>query len=87
MYKNYSHEPEPKEEGEVMVIDLGITNIAVTVKEDGDAKIYSGRCILLIQRYFNKEIAKLQSIVITNLVGERSGVSNYQSYRGRGEDK
>lgn len=66
-YANIVHkveEPEPKEEGQVMAIDLGIINTATTVKEDGEVKIYSGKGILSIQRYFNKEIAKLQSIVM-----------------------
>jgi len=56
-------EPALKEEGQVMAIDLGIINTATTVNEDGDAKIYSGKEILSIQRYFNKEIAKQQRIV------------------------
>ena len=58
-------EPEQKEEGQVMAIDLGIINMATTVKENGEAKIYSGKGVLSIQRYFNKEIAKLQSIVMS----------------------
>ena len=58
-------EPKTKEEGQVMAIDLGIINMATTVKEDGDAKIYSGKGVLSIQRYFNKEIAKLQSILMS----------------------
>lgn len=57
-------EPAPKEEGQVMAIDLGIINTATTVKEDGKAKIYSGKGALSIQRYYNKEIAKLQNIVM-----------------------
>lgn len=56
-------EPALKEVGQVMAIDLGIINTATTVKEDGEAKIYPGKAILSIQRYFNKEIAKTQSIV------------------------
>ena len=58
-------EPTLKEEGQVMAIDLGIINTATTVKEDGEVKIYSGKGVLSIQRYFNKEIAKLQSIVMS----------------------
>jgi len=64
-------EPEPKEEGQVMAIDLGIINIATTVKEDGEVVIYSGRSILSIQRYFNKEIAKLESIVMSQSGGKK----------------
>ena len=64
-------DPEPKEEGQVMAIDLGIINMATTVKEDGEAKIYSGKGVLSIQRYFNKEIAKLQSIVMHQTAGKK----------------
>jgi len=58
-------EPELKQSGQVMAIDLGVVNTAATIKEDGKTKIYSGKGILAIQRYFNKEIAKLQSIVMS----------------------
>ena len=45
----------------VMAVDLGIINTAVTSDTEGNSKIYSGKQILSIQHYFNKEKAKLQS--------------------------
>jgi putative transposase len=52
-----------------MAIDLGVVNLAACVAEDGRAMIYSGRQLLSIQRYFNKQIARVQSRV--NLQGKR----------------
>jgi putative transposase len=48
-------EPPLKQGGLVMAVDLGIINTAATVKDDGEAKIYTGKDLLSIQRYFNKE--------------------------------
>lgn len=45
----------------VMGVDLGIVNTAVTSDVKGNTKIYSGKQILSIQHYFNKEKAKLTS--------------------------
>ena len=45
----------------VMAVDLGIINTAVTSDSDGNANIYSGKQVLAIQHYFNKEKAKLTS--------------------------
>jgi len=45
----------------VMAVDLGIINTAVTSDTNGDTKIYSGKQILAMQHYFNKEKAKLTS--------------------------
>ncbi len=45
----------------VLGIDLGIVNTAVTVNSLGNSRIYSGKQILAIQHYFNKEKAKLTS--------------------------
>lgn len=64
-------EPPLKREGQAMAIDLGIINTAATVKEDGEAKIYTGKGLLSIQRYFNKEIAKIQSIVMKQSEGKK----------------
>ena len=47
----------------VMAVDIGVINTAVTSDTEGNTKIYSGRQILAIQHYFNKEKAKLQSIL------------------------
>lgn len=64
-------EPPLKQSGQVMGIDLGVINTATTVKEDGEARIYTGRSLLSTQRYFNKEIGKLQSIVTKQSKGKR----------------
>lgn len=45
----------------VMAVDFGIINTAVTVDTNGQSNIYSGKQILAIQHYFNKERAKLTS--------------------------
>lgn len=47
----------------VMAIDLGIINTATAVDTEGNSKIYSGKQILAIQHYFNKEKAKLTSVL------------------------
>lgn len=54
-------EKSPVLNDKVMAIDLGIINTAVTTDTSGDTKIYSGKQILSIQHYFNKEKAKLTS--------------------------
>jgi len=43
----------------VMALDLGIFNTAVSIDTEGNCNIYSGKQILAIQHYFNKERAKL----------------------------
>lgn len=48
----------------VIAVDLGVINTAVTIDSDGNSKIYSGKQILAIQYYFNKEKAKLTSALI-----------------------
>ena len=58
-----AEEPEINLNDNVMGIDLGIINTATTVDTEGNAKIYSGKQILAIQHYFNKEKAKLQSVL------------------------
>ena len=47
----------------VMAVDMGIINTGVTCDTDGNTKIYSGKQILAIQHYFNKERAKLTSVL------------------------
>lgn len=47
----------------VMAVDLGIVNTGATCDSDGNTEIYTGKQILAIQHYFNKERAKLTSIV------------------------
>jgi len=56
-------EPSVKLNDNVMAIDLGIINTATTVDTYGKTNIYSGKQILSIQHYFNKEKGKLQSIL------------------------
>lgn len=56
-------EPQLKQSGQVMGIDLGIINTATTIKESGEARVYTGKNLLSIQRYFNKEIGRVQSVV------------------------
>jgi len=64
-------EPPLKKEGCVMAIDLGIINAAATVKENGEAKIYTGKGLLSTQRYFNKEVARVQSVVMKQSKGKK----------------
>ena len=64
-------EPPLKQSGQIMGIDLGVINTATTVKEDGEARIYTGRNLLSTQRYFNKEIGRVQSIVMAQSKGKR----------------
>jgi putative transposase len=45
----------------VMAVDLGIINTGATADSDGNTKIYSGKQILAMQHYFNKEKSKLTS--------------------------
>ncbi|MCW7071993.1 MAG: transposase [Methanophagales archaeon] len=58
--KHESRRTKTKGRGAGNGFDLGMINTATTVKEDGEAKIYSGKGVLSIQRYFNKERVKLQ---------------------------
>lgn len=64
-------EPPLKQKGQTMAIDLGVINTAATIKEDGEAKIYTGKGLLTIQRYFNKEMARIQSILMRQSKGRR----------------
>jgi putative transposase len=48
----------------IMAVDLGIINTATTVDTTNNAKIYSGKEVLAIQHYFNKEKAKLESALM-----------------------
>jgi putative transposase len=46
-----------------LAVDLGIINTAVTCDTDGNTNIYSGKQVLAMQHYFNKEKAKLTSVL------------------------
>ncbi len=54
-----------------MGVDLGVINSAVTVKDTGEAKVYTGKNMLSIQRYFNKETARVQSVVMVQSKGKK----------------
>lgn len=56
-------EQAPALNDRVMAVDCGIINTAVTCDSDGKTSIYSGKQILSMQHYFNKERAKLTSIL------------------------
>ncbi|MDI6905787.1 MAG: transposase [Candidatus Bathyarchaeia archaeon] len=64
-------EPPLQQSGQVMGIDLGVINTATTVKENGEARIYTGKSLLSTQRYFNKEICRVQSIVMAQSKGKK----------------
>ncbi|MFX1537562.1 MAG: RNA-guided endonuclease InsQ/TnpB family protein [Promethearchaeota archaeon] len=48
--------PSPK----VLAIDQGIINLAAGITTEGDTCLYTGKGLLSIQRYFNKQIATVQ---------------------------
>ena len=56
-------EQSPVLNSNVMAVDMGIINTAVTTDTEGNTSIYSGKQILAIQHYFNKEKAKLTSVL------------------------
>lgn len=64
-------DPSLKLSGQVMGVDLGIINTATTMKENGEAQIYTGKFLLSTQRYFNKEIGRVQSIIMTQSKGKK----------------
>ena len=45
----------------VMAVDVGVINTAATSDTEGESRIYSGKQVMAIQHYKNKEKAKLQS--------------------------
>lgn len=55
-------EPQIDKYEDVIAVDLGICNLAATIDTKGHESIISGRKLLSIQRYFNKKVARLQSI-------------------------
>jgi putative transposase len=52
-------------EGRLLAIDLGAINTAACVDDKGQPVLYSGRGLLAIQYYFNKQIAKVQHRLTT----------------------
>ena len=52
---------------EYLSIDLGVGNICSVINSvDGSAEIYNGKQIKSINQFYNKEKAKLQSLLETN---------------------
>ncbi|PTD94910.1 transposase, partial [archaeon SCG-AAA382B04] len=60
----YEEEKEPIEtkEGTWLSIDLGLDNLAACVDHSGRSFILDGRLLKSYNRWFNKEVARLQSI-------------------------
>jgi putative transposase len=78
-------EENPLLNDNVMAVDLGIINTAVTADSFQNSKIYSGKQILSIQHYFNKERAKLQSVLTKQYPNRHSSKSlrNMERKRNR----
>lgn len=55
-------EPQTTQYEEVIALDLGVCNLVATTDTKGHQSLVSGRKLLSVQRYFNKQIARLQSI-------------------------
>jgi len=55
-------EPPQTDDQNIMAVDVGIVNLAATVDLKGRSKLYSGKQALAVQHYFNKEIARVQSL-------------------------
>ncbi|MFX1513350.1 MAG: transposase [Promethearchaeota archaeon] len=51
---------EESESPEIFAIDQGLINLAACVTTKGNQFLYTGKALLSIQRYFNKQIAKVQ---------------------------
>ncbi|MHA2294766.1 MAG: RNA-guided endonuclease InsQ/TnpB family protein [Candidatus Hodarchaeales archaeon] len=58
--KLVTEEPRFSEKPEVIAIDQGIINLAGCITSDGDTFLFTGKGLLSIQRYFNKQIATVQ---------------------------
>ena len=52
-----------KQDGKILAIDLGVYNLAACVDETGQGILYSGRGLLAIQHYFNKQIAETDGLL------------------------
>ena len=57
-------EPNIKLNNNIMAIDVGVINTAVTRDNKGNSTIYKGGELLSVQRYYNKTIGKLTSKLI-----------------------
>jgi putative transposase len=58
--KLVTEEPRFSEKPKVIAIDQGIINLAGCITSDGDTFLFTGKGLLSIQRYFNKQIATVQ---------------------------
>jgi putative transposase len=64
-------EPEWKQDGQVMAIDLGMRNPIVSMDEQGNVDMYKGGAILSNLHYWNKEKARVQSEVMGRTKGKK----------------
>ncbi|MFX0092592.1 MAG: RNA-guided endonuclease InsQ/TnpB family protein [Candidatus Hodarchaeota archaeon] len=73
-----------KAQPKALAIDQGIINLVAGITTEGETIIYSGKGLLSIQRYFNKEIAKTQHRVQSRTKGHawNAGLSSYYHKRG-----
>ncbi|MFX0063808.1 MAG: RNA-guided endonuclease InsQ/TnpB family protein [Candidatus Hermodarchaeota archaeon] len=73
-----------KVQTKTLAIDQGIINLVVGITTEGETLIYSGKGLLSIQRYFNKEIAKTQHRIQSRTKGHawNAGLSAYYHKRG-----
>ena len=67
-----------------LAIDQGIINLVAGITTEGETLIYSGKGLLSIQRYFNKEIAKTQHRVQSRTKGHTWNAGLSSSYQKRG---
>jgi putative transposase len=67
----------------VLAIDQGIINLVAGITTEGETSIYSGKGLLSIQRYFNKEIAKTQQRVQSRVKGYAWNEGLASSYHKR----
>lgn len=64
-------EPDWKQDGQVMAIDLGMRNPIVSMDEMGTVDIFKGGKVLSTLRYWNKEKARVQSEVMGRTKGKK----------------
>jgi len=82
----YKVQPRPlRTEGKVKAIDLGIIHTAATMNEDGKVRVYTARNALSIQRYFNKQIGRVQSKVMSQSKQKWSNKLTQLSNKKRGQ--
>lgn len=72
-------EPEWKQEGQVMAIDLGMRNPIVSMDEMGNIDIFKGGEVLSNLRYWNKEKAR----VVAEVMGRTKGKKKFSKPLGK----